>query len=156
MINPNIFGDPSVPGSYRKARVPSINLGLGALAAYIEAKSQHKVSIIDARFEGLDPDGALKKLYDLEPHIVGVSLCSHESTTWTIPFLRFVKKWKPSIHTTLGNHFASLFPQKALEQIKQRKTLTKKFSRLQQPILLCGFQFPFISFKTNNHLLSMG
>lgn len=117
LINPNVFGDPRVPGSYRKARMPSVSLGLGALASYIEKNSKHRAIIIDARIEGLDPDTAFKNLQELDPDVVGLSLCSHESTTWSGPFLSLVKKWKPSIHTTLGNHFSSLFPEKALTQL---------------------------------------
>jgi anaerobic magnesium-protoporphyrin IX monomethyl ester cyclase len=119
LVNPNILGDPNVPGSYRKARMPSVSLGLGSLAAYVEANSNHKVMIIDARIEGLDPEGAFNKMQDFKPDIVGVSLCSHLSTTWTIPFLQMVKKWKEDIHITLGNHFASLFPEKALTQMAE-------------------------------------
>lgn len=117
LINPNLFGDPDVPGSYRKARVPSVSLGLGALAAYVDKHSNHHVLIIDARIEGLDPDAAFQKLQNFNPDLVGISLCSHESTTWTIPFIRLIKNWKPTIHITLGNHFASLFPEKALSQM---------------------------------------
>lgn len=118
LINPNLFGDPLVEGSYRKAKVPTVSLGLGALAAYVEAHSDHLVDIIDARIEGLDPSNAFKKLQKIDPDIVGVSLCSHESTRWSISFLQYVKKWKPTVHVTLGNHFASLFPQMALMQLQ--------------------------------------
>lgn len=116
LVNPNLFGDPDVPGSYRKARIPTVSLGLGALAGYLEKHSNHHVTVIDARIEGLDPNAAFQKLQQLDPGLVGVSLCSHESTAWTVPFLEFVRAWKNAVHITLGNHFASLFPEKALSQ----------------------------------------
>ena len=118
LINPNIFGDPNVLGSYRKAKIPTVNLGLGSLAAYIENKSKHNVTIIDARIEGLDPKKAFEKIIEINPDIVGISLCSPESIAWTNPFIILLKTWKPNIHITLGNHFASLFPQKTLNQLK--------------------------------------
>ena len=117
LINPNLFGDPNVPGSYRKARIPTVSLGLGALAAYIEKYSKHRVVILDARIEGLDPKSAFQKIQNFKPSIIGVSLCSHESTTWAAPFLELVRAWKKDIHITLGNHFASLFPEEALSQV---------------------------------------
>jgi anaerobic magnesium-protoporphyrin IX monomethyl ester cyclase len=117
LVNPNLFGDPNVPGSYRKARIPTISLGLGALASYVEKYSNHHVTVIDARIEGLDPAAAFKKMQTFDPDLVGVSLCSHESTTWTVPFLEMVRTWKKEVHITLGNHFASLFPEKALSQM---------------------------------------
>ncbi|MBF8263803.1 MAG: Radical domain protein [Parachlamydiales bacterium] len=123
LVNPNLYGDPCVPGSYRKAKVPSVSLGLAALAAYVESHSNHRVLIIDARIEGLDPMSALDQVKQLNPALVGVSLCSHESTVWSISFLKMVKEWKKSVHTTLGNHFASLFPQMALSQIEHADSI---------------------------------
>lgn len=123
LVNPNLYGDPRVLGSYRKAKVPSVSLGIAALAAYIESHSNHRVFIIDARIEGFDPINAFDQVKRLNPDLVGVSLCSHESTAWSISFLKMVKEWKKSIHTTLGNHFASLFPQMALSQIEHADSI---------------------------------
>lgn len=119
LVNPNIFGDPLVPGSYRKAKIPSVSLGIASLASYIEHHSNYQVYILDTRIEGFDPLSAFKKIQKLDPDVIGLSLCSHESCAWSLPFIKLLKNWKKSIHICLGNYFASLFPDKALTILEE-------------------------------------
>jgi len=110
LINPCINDD--ALGAYRKAKLHSINLGIGSLAAYTEKELSVNIHIIDARFFALTPEEAYSKLVSYNPNIVGFSLCVHEAANWSGRLIKLIRVNHSNVHVSLGGYFPSLFPEK--------------------------------------------
>lgn len=123
MVFSIILINPNTPGSYRKASIPTVSLGIAAIYSYVKQYSDENITIIDARCDGLSPLETFAQLKTIKPSVVGISLCVHESSGWTVELIDLIKELDSTIHITLGNYFPSLFPEKAFELIPRADSI---------------------------------
>lgn len=88
-------------------------LGLGYIAAFLE-RSGAKVAILDNSIEELGPAGFKRKVMELRPFIVGISLSSSSHNT-AMELARLAKEADSSILVAAGGSHASALPRQILE-----------------------------------------
>ena len=88
-------------------------LGLGYIAAFLE-RDGAKVAILDNSIEELGPAEFKRKVLELRPFIVGISVTSSSHNT-AVELARLVKEADGSILVAAGGSHASALPLKILE-----------------------------------------
>ncbi len=88
-------------------------LGLGYIAAFLE-RSGAKVAILDNSIEELGPAEFKRKVLELRPLIVGISVSSSSHNT-ALELARLVKEADGSVLVAAGGSHASALPHKILE-----------------------------------------
>lgn len=107
---------PNQPASAETLKVASgitQPLGLGYIAAFLE-RNGAKVAILDNSIEELDPAEFKRKVLNLRPFIVGISVTSSSHNT-AMELARLVKEADGSILVAAGGTHASALPRKILE-----------------------------------------
>lgn len=115
--------NPHTRGNYRKELVSTANLGLASLASYLQKGNHCKVTIIDARAAELSAEKLAETLAQVQPQLVGISLCVDESAEWTKDVLTILRRSCPATHIVMGSYFPSLYPAKAFERIPQAHSI---------------------------------
>ncbi len=88
-------------------------LGILYIAAYLEARTKHEVSVLDCQVEGLDSAGVARRAAALMPDVVGITamtLCMVD----VLDVVKAVKRSLPSATVVLGGPHVNLFPDETL------------------------------------------
>ena len=88
-------------------------LGLLYLAGYLEARTQHAVSVIDSQVENLSYDELSRRVADAKPDVVGLTAMTMTLVD-VLKAARAVKSSAPSAKVVLGGPHVHLFPEETI------------------------------------------
>jgi len=85
-------------------------LGLLYTSAYINKKGQHKCFVVDAQAEKLDHAGVARRVYGMQPDLVGLT-----AMTFTLVDVKLtvqeIKKLMPNVPIVIGGPHTAIFPE---------------------------------------------
>ncbi len=117
--------------SYREVlllKTPPIPLGIASLSAYMKRMSNHEIYIYDAYVDGYssykenkDKDILLelleKKINTIMPDVIGISALMIVNYKWVHHIAHIAKGINPQVKIIVGGGYASLMPQRILDDI---------------------------------------
>jgi radical SAM superfamily enzyme YgiQ (UPF0313 family) len=116
LINPpkknEIFGNN--PALIEEERGVNPPLGLLYLAGYLERKSTHRVSVLDAQVEKLDYEGLRARLQGMEFDVVGITAMTMTMVD-VLKSIAMVKELAPETIVVLGGPHVNLYPRETLQ-----------------------------------------
>jgi len=105
---------------------PPIPLGIASLSAYLKKMSAHTVHILDVFAEGFDKYNKEKnrkaffdiiedRINSIRPDVVGISALMVINHKWVHHVARIAKQINPEIKVIVGGGYATILPQRNLE-----------------------------------------
>ncbi len=88
-------------------------LGILSVASYIYEKGFRNIRIVDVARESVDSAALLSILNEFQPDIVGVSIYTYRLKN-ALTLINEVKRWKPSVHLSIGGPHALIYTKQAL------------------------------------------
>jgi radical SAM superfamily enzyme YgiQ (UPF0313 family) len=88
-------------------------LGLMYIQAYLEEHTEHETAILDALADNLNFSQIERKVRDIQPDIVGITVCTH-SLLDVVKTVAAVKRASEKIHVCLGGPHVTSFPRESI------------------------------------------